>query len=204
MGFPILTLAVFTWLVIRHSPKLFAPRDFDNTDGYIKAIRSLTVAESKRRDLSEPEFDNRRRRSECNPPEQTSPEGWRSHVLWVDDRPDNNVYERRVFEAAGIQFTLAETTNEALRILATQPFAAIISDMGRREGPREGYVLLDAVRERGYQTPLFFYAGSKAREHKIETAKHGGQGCTNNTQELFRMVTAAVKVVDKNVHAVER
>jgi hypothetical protein len=42
------------------------------------------------------------------------------------------------------------------------------------------------------QTPLFFYAASNAPEHKRETAEHGGQGCTNNAQELFAMVTRAV------------
>jgi hypothetical protein len=64
--------------------------------------------------------------------------------------------------------------------------------MGRSEGPREGYVLLDALRSRGDQTPLFFYATSNAPEHKKETLEHGGQGCTNDAQELFQMVTKSV------------
>jgi hypothetical protein len=64
--------------------------------------------------------------------------------------------------------------------------------MGRREGPREGYVLLDRLRAHGDGTPLFFYASSNSPEHKRETAQHGGQGCTNNAQELFEMVTRAV------------
>jgi hypothetical protein len=34
--FPILVLAVFTWLVSKHSGKLFAPRDFKNEDNYVK------------------------------------------------------------------------------------------------------------------------------------------------------------------------
>jgi CheY-like chemotaxis protein len=46
----------------------------------------------------------------------------------------------------GITFTLARSTQEALATLSKQRFAAIISDMGRKEGPSEGYVLLDAVR----------------------------------------------------------
>jgi DNA-binding response OmpR family regulator len=66
--------------------------------------------------------------------------------------------------------------------------------MGRREGPREGYVLLDRLRKQGDNTPLFFYASSNAREHKIETLEHGGQGCTNNGQELFEMVIRAVNL----------
>jgi len=53
---------------------------------------------------------------------------WRKRILWVDDRPQNNVYERKTMESMGIQFTLAETTDEALEILSTHRFAAIISD----------------------------------------------------------------------------
>jgi CheY-like chemotaxis protein len=122
----------------------------------------------------------------------SSPDGWRNQILWVDDRPDNNIHERRAFEALGLEFTLALSTDEALGILSSGKFAAVISDMGRREGPREGYVLLDEIRKRHDSTPLFFYASSNAPEHKRETAEHGGQGCTNNAQELFEMVTRAV------------
>jgi CheY-like chemotaxis protein len=119
-------------------------------------------------------------------------DGWRNHILWVDDRPENNTYERQAFETMGLQFTLAFSTDEALERLARNKYAAIISDMGRREGPREGYVLLDRLRQEGDRTPLFFYASSNAPEHKRETREHGGQGCTNNAQELFEMVTRAV------------
>jgi CheY-like chemotaxis protein len=120
-------------------------------------------------------------------------ESWRKNILWVDDRPDNNIYERGAFESmVGVSFTLALSTKEALEILSQKRFAAIISDMGRKEGPREGYALLDALRSRDDQTPFFIYAGSNAAAHKRETEKHGGQGSTNNPQELFDMVTRTV------------
>ena len=92
----------------------------------------------------------------------------------------------------GVRFTLSPNTTDALDQLSRQRFAAVISDMGRKEGPREGYVPLDAIRARGDQTPLFFYASSNAPEHKLETRNHGGQGCANNATELFHMVTHAV------------
>lgn len=102
------------------------------------------------------------------------------------------MYERQAFEAVGLKFSLALSTDDALAAMERQKFAAVISDMGRKEGPREGYVLLDAMRAEGNQTPLFFYASSNAPEHKRETREHGGQGCTNNAQELFHLVTKAV------------
>lgn len=115
-------------------------------------------------------------------------ESWQNRILWVDDRPRNNQYERQAFERMGLKFTLALSTQEALDILATERFAAVISDMGRPEGPREGYVLLDAMRGRGDQTPFFIYAGSRSAAHRHETEEHGGQGVTNNPEELFDMV----------------
>lgn len=197
IGFPILILAAFTWLVSKHSGKLFAPGDFKNEDNYVRmqlsAVASLAVAASKEGPTSEAQVqDLVEVVRTTNPSTLASSNGWREHVLWVDDRPMNNINERRAFEAIGLRFTLAESTNEALGEFVKQQFAAVISDMGRREGPREGYVLLEALRKQGNKTPFFFYAGSNSPEHKREAAEHGGQGCTNNAQELFYMVTKAV------------
>lgn len=196
--FPVLVLGVFTWLVSKHSGKLFAPADFKDESNYVKmqlaAVASLSVASSKNPTTTgEPDLERTVLAVQQLTSRGTSNnDGQRKHVLWVDDRPENNVYERRAFEAIGIKFTLALNTAEALEQLSRQPFGAVISDMGRKEGPREGYVLLDAMRKRRDRTPLFFYASSRAPEHVRETQEHGGQGCTNDANDLFRMVTQAV------------
>jgi CheY-like chemotaxis protein/cytochrome c oxidase subunit IV len=198
VSFPVLVLVVFAWLVSNHSGKLFSPADFKNEDNYVKmqlsAVASLATAAAKNPSLSG-EYDIARIVEvvrEAAPQRSVPTDGWRNHVLWVDDRPENNVYERQAFEAVGLKFSLALSTNEALTVLERQKFAAVISDMGRKEGPREGYALLDAMRTKGNQTPLFFYASSNAPEHKQETYEHGGQGCTNNAQDLFHLVTKAI------------
>ena len=197
--FPVLVLSVFGWLVSRHSNKLFAPSDFRDEENYVRALTataSLAVATVK--------SDSGASATEIHSVVETVREAsisslqnrdrtyWRNHILWVDDRPDNNINERNAFEAMGTTFSLAVTTNEALANINRRQFAAIISDMGGKEGPREGYVLLDKLRESGDQTPLFFYAASNSPEHKREAIEHGGQGYTNNPQELFRMVMRAV------------
>lgn len=198
IGFPILVLGVFAWLVSKHSGKLFAPSDFKDEENYVKmqmaVVASLTAATAK---SATPASEAQLHKivevvRATGPAPVATGDGWRNHILWVDDRPENNTYERQAFEAMGIRFTLALSTDEAFERLAQTRFAAIISDMGRREGPREGYVLLDRLREQGDQTPLFFYAASNAPEHKRETREHGGQGCTNNAQELFELVTRAI------------
>jgi CheY-like chemotaxis protein len=113
-------------------------------------------------------------------------------ILWVDDYPDNNIYERSAFEAIGYRFELAHSTDEALGMLSDRGFSAIISDMGRREGAREGLVLLDALRGKGDRTPFFIYTSSSALKNKREAMERGAKGCTNNARELFELVTQAI------------
>jgi hypothetical protein len=109
-------------------------------------------------------------------------------VLWVDDRPDNNIYERAAMEKYNVRFLLAKSTDEALAKLPDTRFDAIISDMGRPPDPRAGYTLLEAVRSSGNQTPFFIYAGSRAPEHVVEALRRGAQGTTNIAEELIEMV----------------
>jgi CheY-like chemotaxis protein len=195
--FPVLVLAVFTWLVSKHPARLFGPGDFKNEENWVKmqltAVASLVAASAK--DPSGVQAPNVERivtavQEGAKRREPIS--DWRKSILWVDDRPENNRYERKAFEAIGLSFVLAQSTNDAFERLESQRFAAIISDMGRKEGPREGYVLLDRLRASGDRTPLFFYASSRSPEHVKETLQHGGQGCTNDPEELFEMVTKSV------------
>ena len=116
----------------------------------------------------------------------------RSTVLWVDDNPNNNSYERQALEALGVGFVLAKSTDEALKKIARQRFDAIISDMGRPPDSRAGYTLLDKLRSSGDQTPFIIYASSRNPEHVAESRLHGAIGCTNNANELFEMVLSAV------------
>lgn len=196
--FPVLVLGVFSWLVSAHSGKLFSPADFRDEDNYIKmqfsAVASLATAAAKRPSLSGPlnvtELVETVRNVRLP---HNSPDGdWANRVLWVDDQPKNNLFERQAFEAVGIKFLLANSTSEALELLEKTKFGAIISDMARIEGAKEGYVLLDEIRARRDETPLFFYSSSNDYKHKLETEEHGGQGSTNNAQDLFQMVMKAV------------
>ena len=194
--FPVLVLLVFAWLVSKHSDKLYAPSDFRNEDNYMKlvAVASLGAATGRQRNSSSEE-EIRKIVESVELIAAARPSGIpkrRDHILWVDDRPENNTYEREAFEGIGLRFTLALSTQEAFERLSENEYSVIISDMGRREGPREGYVLLDRLRKEGDQTPLFFYATSNAPEHIQETFDHGGQGCTNNPRDLFEMVTKSV------------
>ena len=118
----------------------------------------------------------------------------RKLVLWVDDRPDNNIIERHSMAAYNIDFVLAQSTGQALAELRKQQFDAIISDMGRPPDSRAGYTLLEAVRGSGDQTPYFIYAGSRDPAHVREARSRGAQGTTNRGAELLQMLLQALNV----------
>lgn len=79
-------------------------------------------------------------------------------ILWVDDRPENNVYVRNILEGMGLEIITALSTEQALMWIKHNDVAIIISDMGRKEGPREGYVLLDKLRSEGINIPFLIFA----------------------------------------------
>ncbi len=194
--FPVLVLAVFAWLVSCHSAKLFAPSDFKDESNFVNlttAVGSLAAATSKTDTLSDVGIRKIIETVQASASAQILEKpSWKRSLLWVDDSPENNIYERQAFEAVGLNISLAHTTSEAFEILARQRVAAIISDMDRREGPREGYVLLNRLRQQHNEASVFFYTASSAPEHKQETREHGGQGCTNSAEELYGMVLQAV------------
>jgi hypothetical protein len=117
---------------------------------------------------------------------------WQNKLLWVNDRPENNVYERKAMESMGLEFTLVLSTDEALQMLGVHRFAAIISDIRRKEGPCEGYVLLEAVRAKDKTKPFSIYAGSRARHHQREAALCDAPGATNIAEELVNDRLGAV------------
>jgi len=120
----------------------------------------------------------------------------RSTVLWVDDRPNNNIHERQALEALGVSFVLAKSTDEAIEKIRRGSFDAIISDMGRPPDARAGYTLLDRLRAEGNQIPFIIYASSRDPEHRAESIRHGAVGCTNRANELFEMVLGALSRVE--------
>jgi CheY-like chemotaxis protein len=197
--FPIIVFLGFLWLVANHHNKLYGPSDFKNEDNFLKAqmasVASLAAATALQsgHEAGMPESQLREIVDVVSSAGKKSrSEKWKNRVLWVDDRPENNVYERQAFEAQGIEFSLSLSTNDAIEQLKVNKFAVIISDMGRKEGAQEGYVLLDKLRAQGDKTPFVIYAGSNLPEHKRRSRERGAVGCTNRANELFQMVMSAI------------
>jgi CheY-like chemotaxis protein len=113
-------------------------------------------------------------------------------ILWVDDRPRNNRYERKTLEDLGASVHLAIDTPDALLVIAEIPFDLIISDLGRPSGPHAGLELLKTLRGDGVAIPYCIYAGSNAPRHKAEAQRLGAVACTNNPHELFDVVVGSL------------
>lgn len=124
----------------------------------------------------------------------------KSTVLWVDDRPEGNAYERQSLEALGITFVLATSTDDALDKVRRYHFDAIISDMGRPPDARAGYTLLESLRKAGDTTPFIIYASSNAPEHKAEAQRRGALGSTNRPSELFEYVLEGLRFRESARH----
>ena len=199
MGFPVLLVCLFFYVLIRHPVNLYAPSDFKDEKIFeqlqkrrIKATAALTAAMIKKNpdknvsDINVNEITDivAKASSDLNSKALRS----KNKILWVDDTPENNLLERSVFENVGLDVYTALSTDEALHLLQRNKYSVIISDMSRREGPRAGYDLLNAMRERGLTLPFIIYSGSDDPAHTAEAIRSGAQGSTCRAQELLSLV----------------
>lgn len=195
--FPVVVFGGFLWLVAKHHNKLYGPSDYKDEENFLRAQQiavesavSLTAATAKQinSEITDTQLRAIVKNVISNAKQQSKHEKWHNRILWVDDHPENNIHERQAFEAQGIEFSLARSTDEALKLLKTKKFTAIISDMSRKEGPQEGYVLLEKLKTMGDKTPFIIYAASKFPEAK----KRGALGSTNRSDKLFQIVMSTI------------
>ncbi|MGM4887672.1 response regulator [Tardiphaga sp. 20_F10_N6_6] len=114
-------------------------------------------------------------------------------ILWVDDRPENNIHETDAFRALGIEIDFALNTEDAIRLLKSKNFDAVISDMARQEDTRAGYSLLSTVRELRPTMPFILYSSSNTSEERRAIISQGAYGSTTAPSELVRMAISAMR-----------
>ena len=117
-------------------------------------------------------------------------EAW---VLWVDDRPTRNTNVRQALEAVGIQFTLSQSTEDALRKVGLKDYNVIISDGGRQSDQRAAYTLWETLKEKHINTPFIIYSSDRGSNDIAEDIRNGVYGASNSGQELFELVVNAIK-----------
>lgn len=114
-------------------------------------------------------------------------------VLWVDDNPQNNIYETRFFEERRIAVHNATTSADALRLLSMNHYDVVISDMGRGKDRLAGIRLVEQMRLRGNDTPFVVYTvrpdePERQQAQRDLVAEAGAQGLAVTPQEIRSVV----------------
>lgn len=83
-----------------------------------------------------------------------------ARILWIDDHPENNAWERVTFTSLKMDVVPALTTQDALKFLAGESFDVIISDIFREGSQAAGLLDLPKLQKASPMTPVVFYVGS--------------------------------------------
>jgi CheY-like chemotaxis protein len=113
-----------------------------------------------------------------------------AEILWVDDHPENNLNERRMFRKLKSQIDIADSTEEALKMLGIARYNLVISDMARGDDDTAGLKFLKKFREFDETTPVIFYVGMIKREKGVPPM---ASGITNRPDELLHLTLDALE-----------
>lgn len=80
-----------------------------------------------------------------------------ARLLWVDDNPDNNLYETVALEQLGLLVTKATSTYAGLFYLSQLQYALAITDLGRDEGPEAGIDFIRRAKTAYPDLPVIVY-----------------------------------------------
>lgn len=106
-----------------------------------------------------------------------------ARVLWVEDHPEHNAWERELFRSLGVVIVPVESTRSALACLETEPFDLVLSDIRRGSGD-DGIDGAGEIRRAMPSLPIVFYVGSLTSRQVPEVAS----GITNDPNELLHLV----------------
>jgi CheY-like chemotaxis protein len=120
----------------------------------------------------------------------------RAAVLWVDDHPENNEYERASLRAFGIRVVTVLSNTEAEQALAAEQFSVVITDLGRdipaERDPDAGYKTVALVRKSGRGARCIVYAGRRIETEADRLRAAGAVAATNRPAVLLEAVVDAI------------
>ena len=107
-----------------------------------------------------------------------------ARVLWVDDHPEHNAWERELFRSLGVMIVSVESTRSAVASIETESFDVVISDIRRDSEPVDGIDGAMRIREVMPTLPVLFYIQDLTSTRVPEPAS----GITNEPNELLHLV----------------
>jgi CheY-like chemotaxis protein len=119
-----------------------------------------------------------------------------SRVLWVDDHPANNEWERRHLRPEGILFDNVVSTIEAIEQLSFSRYDLVITDLGRLgssdRSRAAGFDLLSHPVIRDGGPPVIVYGGRTAVGQADALEARGAFGVAAGQGDLYRLVRRAL------------
>ena len=106
-------------------------------------------------------------------------------LLWLDDHPAGNAWERALLRGFGTVITSVETTKSALACLDSESYDVVVSDMARPGDPKEGLAAIPEIRAYGGGIPLVFYIGNYDPAGGVPPR---ASGITNRPDELVHLL----------------
>lgn len=119
-----------------------------------------------------------------------------ARVLWVDDLPDNNLFETVALENLGRFVTKTTSTEAALIYLEEMDFALVITDLGRGHDRHAGQEFVRLVRASGRTVPIVVYAVGAADKRTTLIAT-GADAVVDKPSELIREVDALLDAASR-------
>ena len=117
-----------------------------------------------------------------------------ARVLWVDDRPANNEFERKLLRPHGIVFDSVVSTAEAIEQLVNESYDLVITDLGRKgssdRSASAGAAFLDQPVIRDGGPPVIVYAGTWAVAQRADLMRRGAIDVMANREALIESVLA--------------
>jgi CheY-like chemotaxis protein len=115
------------------------------------------------------------------------------NVLWVDDNPERNSFPVSVLKEAGIIFTAARSTDEAINLInrTTPTFDLIITNIGRSPDRQAGITLLKKINEIKSHIPVIVFSRPETIRKYAETALDlGARKCVTGYSQIMTEVQA--------------
>lgn len=109
-------------------------------------------------------------------------------ILWVDDDPLNNLFERRAFATLGIFCDSYATNADAMAALQAGDYDVVVSDIGRGDLPETGWDTLDEVRSKQPEIPFVFYTINVDESLRERAAARGGSAVEELPDKLVGTV----------------
>jgi len=88
-------------------------------------------------------------------------------AIWIDDFPNNNIYESKILKLIGIQVDVAKSSDEGYKMIMENNYGLILSDISRNGIHDEGIRFHRRLIEENIDIPLIFYAGFADRSKGV-------------------------------------